>query len=110
MFFGSQEAVKKIWSKNRIFHAPEVVDWEKYSLLKWRARPQCLRRRRDFVLQMNNTLVWQISFELSTVLKYQNKNIRMPEHVPNIIKLQQRTEAPVMYSEMLCPIKPVPQW
>jgi hypothetical protein len=23
--------------------------------LKWRARPQCLRRRRDFVLQMNNT-------------------------------------------------------
>jgi hypothetical protein len=26
MFFGSQEAVKKIWSKNRIFHAPEVVD------------------------------------------------------------------------------------
>jgi hypothetical protein len=26
MFFRSQEAVKKIWSKNRIFHAPEVVD------------------------------------------------------------------------------------
>jgi hypothetical protein len=25
------------------------------SVLKWRARPQCLRRRRDFVLQMNNT-------------------------------------------------------
>jgi hypothetical protein len=26
MFFGSQEAVKKFWSKNRIFHAPEVVE------------------------------------------------------------------------------------
>jgi hypothetical protein len=25
------------------------------SVLKWRARPQCLRQRRDFVLQMNNT-------------------------------------------------------
>jgi hypothetical protein len=25
MFFGSQEAVKKIWSKNRIFHTPEVA-------------------------------------------------------------------------------------
>jgi hypothetical protein len=26
VFFGSQEAVKKIWSKNRICHVNEVVD------------------------------------------------------------------------------------
>jgi hypothetical protein len=26
VFFGSQEAVLKIWAKNWIFHAPEVVD------------------------------------------------------------------------------------
>jgi hypothetical protein len=30
--------------------------------LKWRARPQCLRRRRDFVLQMNNTMVCGCGF------------------------------------------------
>jgi hypothetical protein len=33
VFFGSQEAVKKIWSKIWIFHGSKVVERGKYSLL-----------------------------------------------------------------------------
>jgi hypothetical protein len=33
LFIGSQEAVKKIWSKIWIFHGSMVVEREKYSLL-----------------------------------------------------------------------------
>jgi hypothetical protein len=32
LFIGSQEGVKKIWSKNWNFHCSKVVDREKYSL------------------------------------------------------------------------------
>jgi hypothetical protein len=51
------------------------------SVLKWCARPQCLRRRRDFVLQMNNTLVKAIVlFICSAVSKVssriQNRELR----------------------------------
>jgi hypothetical protein len=34
VFFGSQEAVKKIWSKTWIFHGSKVVEQGKYSLLR----------------------------------------------------------------------------
>jgi hypothetical protein len=34
LFIGSQEAVKKIWSKIWVFHGSKVVEREKYSLLK----------------------------------------------------------------------------
>jgi hypothetical protein len=34
LFIGSQEAVKKIWAKNRICLVKKGVEREKYSLLK----------------------------------------------------------------------------
>jgi hypothetical protein len=57
------------------------------SVLKWRARPQCLRRRLDFVLQMNNTFVLQMNntpaFCLKMILNiYETNNLkRIPTFV-----------------------------
>jgi hypothetical protein len=68
MLFGSQEAVKNNWSKNRIFHAPEVVDWEKYSLLK-----------RDLVNNGNN----KGGFKLTVVRLVESWWIHVPDTKPH---------------------------